>query len=165
MLYTSYYNSPLGTISLQSNERALLGLDFVNEETELKIKREDRSIREESKSKILLQTVKELDEYFAGKRLKFTVPIYQEGTPFQVSVWKALTTIPYGKVKSYLDIATQVGNSKAVRAVGMTNGKNPIAIIVPCHRVIGKNGKMVGYASGVWRKEWLLAHEKKVLGN
>lgn len=153
-LSTITYKSPLGTIMLQSDENRLLSLDFTDQQEVIF-----------SKNSILEQTVKELDEYFAGKRLEFTVPIHQEGTNFQVSVWKALTTIPYGEVKSYFDIATQVGNPKAVRAVGMTNGRNPIGIIVPCHRVIGKNGKMVGYASGVWRKEWLLNHEKNVLSS
>ena len=159
MTLTTYYQSPLGNILLQSNEDVLLRLDFVEKEEKEVVdgKRGERSI--------LAQTIRELDEYFAGKRMKFTVPIHQEGTPFQVSVWKALTTIPFGNIKSYSDIAIQVGSPNAVRAVGMTNGKNPIGIIVPCHRVIGKNGKMVGYASGIWRKEWLLAHEKKVLGS
>jgi methylated-DNA-[protein]-cysteine S-methyltransferase len=102
----------------------------------------------------------QLDEYFLGKRKNFDLPLSLHGTTFQLAVWKQLETIPYGKTKTYKDIAIGVGNEKAVRAVGLTNGRNPIAIVVPCHRVIGSNGKMVGYASGVWRKEWLLAHER-----
>lgn len=154
MNYQTLYESPIGTILLEANDLSLLHLDFLEK---------DNEVRLHDSSHILKQTTSELDEYFKGKRMKFTVSMYQEGTPFQLSVWNALKTIPYGEVKSYQDIATQIGNVKAVRAVGLTNGKNPIGIIVPCHRVIGKNGKMVGYASGVWRKEWLLQHEHKHL--
>lgn len=155
MIYSTYYDSPLGKIILQSTATALIKLDFFDGQT---IQYPAAPV-----PSILRQCIKELNEYFAKKRMAFSVPLSQEGTVFQLSVWNALKTIPYGTVKSYFDIATQIGNPKAVRAVGMTNGKNPIGIIVPCHRVIGKNGKMVGYASGIWRKEWLLDHERKTL--
>lgn len=153
MNYQAYYPSPIGLIGISSCQCSITTIDFV----------EQKQIQEDKNHipEVVRQAVRELDEYFLGKRKKFTVPFHQEGTPFQLSVWQALTTIPYGYTKSYFDISSQINNSKAVRAVGMTNSKNPIAIIVPCHRVIGKNGKMVGYASGIWRKEWLLAHEKK----
>lgn len=155
-MYHCVYESPIGKILLQSTNDALIRLDFIEENI---LKGPGNSVL----SSILDRTRVELDEYFRGDRQTFTIPILQEGTAFQRSVWKALTTIPYGVTKSYEDIAVQIGNPKSVRAVGLTNSRNPISIIVPCHRVIGKNGNMVGYASGVWRKEWLLAHERKII--
>ena len=110
---------------------------------------------------LLLDCRIELDEYFKGQRKDFSVLYKLEGTMFQTSVWQALTTVPYGKTASYKEIAQQIANEKAVRAVGMTNSKNVISIIVPCHRVIGQNGKLTGYAGGLWRKQWLLEHELK----
>jgi methylated-DNA-[protein]-cysteine S-methyltransferase len=103
--------------------------------------------------------VEELEEYFQNKRTAFTVPLCLDGTDFQKRVWTALRTVPYGKTASYLDMANEIGNPKAVRAIGGANSRNPISIIVPCHRIIGKNGTLVGYEGGLWRKEWLLKHE------
>jgi len=103
----------------------------------------------------------QLDEYFKGKRRKFSVKLDLRGTVFQKRVWQALLKIPFGGTASYQDIAEAVGNRKAVRAVGNANGANPVAIIVPCHRVIGSDGSLVGYGSGLWRKRWLLSHEQK----
>jgi len=100
-----------------------------------------------------------LEEYLIGKRKEFDIPLALEGTYFQKAVWQALIEIPYGETRSYLDIASKIGNSKAVRAVGLANNRNPIAIIVPCHRVIGKNGKLVGYAGGLQMKEDLIKLE------
>lgn len=101
----------------------------------------------------------ELKEYFAGTRREFTIPLDRRGTPFQLRVWDALTQIPYGETRSYSDIAIQIGNPKGQRAVGLANNKNPIGVIVPCHRVIGKKGGLVGYASGLDHKERLLGLE------
>ena len=101
----------------------------------------------------------QLLEYFAGKRKEFDVPLSPSGTPFQKKVWAALQSIPYGETRSYQQIAQMIGNLKATRAVGMANNRNPIAILIPCHRVIGKNGKLVGYAGGMERKQYLLALE------
>lgn len=98
----------------------------------------------------------QMEEYFAGKRKKFTFPLVIDGTPFQEKVWKALLKISYGETRSYLDQAKMIGNPKAVRAVANANGDNRIAIIIPCHRVIGSNGKLVGYGGGLWRKKYLL---------
>ncbi|WP_146492928.1 methylated-DNA--[protein]-cysteine S-methyltransferase, partial [Vibrio cyclitrophicus] len=95
----------------------------------------------------------------SGEAIQFSVPIAAKGTPFQQSVWQALTTIPYGETWSYAQLADAIGNPKAVRAVGLANGKNPVSVIVPCHRVIGKNGKLTGYAGGVVRKQRLLVIE------
>ena len=103
--------------------------------------------------------IAELDEYFAGDRREFTTPLAPEGTPFQMKVWEALRTIPYGTTASYGEIAAQVGKPTASRAVGAANGKNPIAVIVPCHRVIGANGSLTGYGGGLERKELLLGLE------
>jgi len=100
-----------------------------------------------------------LEEYLIGKRYEFDIPLALDGTNFQKAVWKALTEIPYGETRSYLEVASIIGNPKAVRAVGLANNRNPIAIIVPCHRVIGKNGKLVGYAGGLQMKEDLLKLE------
>ncbi|MFC4355429.1 methylated-DNA--[protein]-cysteine S-methyltransferase [Chryseomicrobium palamuruense] len=110
----------------------------------------------------LKKAYEEIDAYFKGTGKDFTFCIApQVGTPFQREVWESLRTIPYGETGSYLQIATTVNRPKAVRAVGGANGKNPFTVVLPCHRIIGASGKMVGYAGGLWRKEWLLAHEQK----
>lgn len=108
----------------------------------------------------LQQAFSQLEEYFAGERKVFTLPLAPEGTPFQKKVWQALCTIPYGETRCYQEIAVLSGNAKASRAVGMANNKNPISIFIPCHRVIGKNGKLVGYGGGLDKKEALLKLEK-----
>ena len=150
----TYYDSPLGTVTLQANEQGLLGVWFETHTT----KPEDLGTQEDSFP--IFQSVKEqLERYFAGEAVQFDVPIAAKGTPFQQSVWHALTTIPYGETWSYAQLADAIGNPKAVRAVGLANGKNPVSVIVPCHRVIGKNGKLTGYAGGVERKQRLLAIE------
>lgn len=113
----------------------------------------------ETPTKILKQAVKELNEYFAGKRTKFDVPLNPTGTEFQKAVWNELTRIPYGETISYQELAIRINKPKAVRAVGAANGKNPLWMIVPCHRVIGKNGTMTGYAGGISLKKKLLLLE------
>ncbi len=111
---------------------------------------------------MLINCVEQLIQYFNGQRRVFELPLNQAGTPFQQEVWNLLVTIPFGKTISYLDLARKTGDSKATRAVANANGRNNIAIIVPCHRVIGSNKDLVGYAGGLWRKKWLLEHEMKV---
>lgn len=113
-------------------------------------------------SPMLINCVEQLIQYFNGQRRVFELPLNQTGTPFQQEVWNLLVTIPFGKTISYLDLARKTGDSKATRAVANANGRNNIAIIVPCHRVIGSNKDLVGYAGGLWRKKWLLEHEMKV---
>lgn len=113
-----------------------------------------------SQSMILQETVRQLQEYFAGERTEFSIPLAPQGTEFQKKVWKALLRIPYGETRSYGEIAQMVGNSKASRAVGMANHNNPIPILIPCHRVIGKNGKLTGYAGGLEKKTALLELER-----
>ncbi|PFK33563.1 cysteine methyltransferase [Bacillus cereus] len=146
-MYRAYYESEIGLLEITANDEGITSVIFVEER------------KEENTSRIVDQCLAELDEYFHQKRTEFTVPLSAAGTLFQKSVWDALYTIPYGVSASYLDIAGKVGNTKAVRAIGGANSRNPISIIVPCHRVIGKSGKLVGYAGGLWRKEWLLKHE------
>lgn len=109
------------------------------------------------------EAAKQLREYFAGKRKDFSLPLELKGTDFQKKVWRALQKIPYGKTVTYSDIAKSIGKPKAVRAVGQAINRNPISIIIPCHRVIGKDGSLTGYAGGLWRKEWLLKHEQRLL--
>lgn len=110
---------------------------------------------------VLQQAERELLEYFAGARTRFSVPCEGEGTPFQKRVWEQLCDVPYGATETYLQLATKLGKPEAVRAVGGALGKNPIAIIVPCHRIIGRSGKLVGFAGGLHRKQYLLELEKK----
>jgi methylated-DNA-[protein]-cysteine S-methyltransferase len=150
----TYYTSPLGIVTIQGCDEGLLGIWFETHTT----KPEDLGIQDDSFA-LFEKTKQQLDGYFAGEREHFSVPIAAEGTPFQQSVWQALTRIPFGETWSYQQLADEIGNPKAVRAVGLANGKNPVSIIVPCHRVIGKNGKLTGYAGGVERKSALLKLE------
>lgn len=150
MEYKIYYRSEVGVIEITSLEDAITRIDFVEKEGEVT-----------ETPKVLQDAYDQLDEYFQGKRKDFNLKLNIDGTDFQKKVWRALSDIPYGKVVSYKDIAIAVGNEKAVRAVGNSNNKNKIAIVIPCHRVIGSNGKLVGYAGGLHFKEWLLEHEKK----
>lgn len=122
----------------------------------------ETSIKEGSNDYTLKLTT-QLDEYFAGKRRMFDISIVYAGTEFQKKVWKILTEIPYGETRSYKTQSVIFGNPDAVRAVAKANGDNRIAIVIPCHRVIGQDGKLVGYGGGLWRKKWLLSHEKRVL--
>ncbi len=145
----SYYESPIGLIQLKSIDQKVCSILFVEKETELTTP--DTPVQKEC--------LKQLKEYFAGTRLQFDLPIFQIGTAFQQNVWSELCKIPYGTTMSYGQLAYKIGDVKSVRAVGTTNGKNKISIIVPCHRVIGANGELTGYAGGLWRKEWLLKHE------
>jgi methylated-DNA-[protein]-cysteine S-methyltransferase len=110
---------------------------------------------------VLVETARQLEEYFAGTRMVFDVPLDFEGTAFQQRVWAALVEIPYGETRSYLEIARQLGDEGAVRAVGAANGKNPISILAPCHRVVGSGGKLTGFAGGLEAKAFLLAHEQR----
>ena len=111
---------------------------------------------------VLDQAARELEQYFEGKRRTFSSPLAAAGTPFQREVWDALAAIPFGQSRSYAEIATAIGRSRAVRAVGAANGANPLSIFVPCHRVIGADGKLTGYGGGLPAKAWLLGHERKV---
>lgn len=150
---TTYYtvlDSPIGRLTLSSDGEALTGLHMEPYEPALDWRRDPAPFK---------QATDQLDAYFAGERRTFDFPLAPAGTPFQMSVWKALRSIPYGEVRSYGQIAHEIGNPKAVRAVGRANGSNPIAIVVPCHRVIGANGTLTGFGGGIDRKVRLLALE------
>lgn len=163
-----YYDSPIGRLRLLEENGSLTALEFADDEL-LENKDENKNVKKDSKNgekqvaptEFLRICKIQLDEYFAGSRKDFDLACTVHGTVFQKEVWNALTTIPYAKTASYKDIAVFIKREKAMRAVGNANHNNPISIIIPCHRVIGMSGKMVGYGGGIWRKEWLLAHEKK----
>ena len=150
--------SPVGILKLVATENALVAVLWENENPK-RVRLAE--LIEQVHHPILLETQKQLREYFAGTRQQFDLPLDFEGTVFQKKVWQALLSIPFGETRSYRDIAEQVGNIKAVRAVGAANGKNPISIIAPCHRVVGVNGKLVGFAGGLNNKEILLGLEKQ----
>ncbi|MBD3306545.1 methylated-DNA--[protein]-cysteine S-methyltransferase [candidate division KSB3 bacterium] len=151
--YTTYYHSPIGPLEIRGTEEGIRSICFVEETAP-------------SSTEIppcLATCARQLEEYFQGQRQEFSVDLLIHGTEFQRRVWQQLQQIPFGHTASYLDIATALGNPKAIRAVGNANGKNPISIMIPCHRIIGTNGKLIGYGGGLWRKEWLLRHEKSCL--
>lgn len=150
---TAYYQSPIGIIKIHGDEQHLHYACFVDEVGE--------NTRE---STVVNLCIQQFDEYFKGLRQDFDLPLLQTGTDFQQSVWKHLTKIPYGETISYLQLSEQMKNPLAIRAIGAANGKNKIVIIVPCHRVIGNDGSLTGFAAGLWRKQWLLNHEKNVSG-
>lgn len=149
-MYALKMKSPVGSLTLVANDEALLAVQFEGSEFAEAVA---------ASTPILERTKKQLNEYFAGARREFDLPLQPSGTPFQCSVWDALLKVPYGKTASYLDIAKRVKNPKAMRAVGAANGRNPIALIIPCHRVIGSDGSLTGYGGGMERKHWLLQHE------
>ncbi|MDQ0046812.1 MULTISPECIES: methylated-DNA--[protein]-cysteine S-methyltransferase [Paenibacillus] len=156
-LYVMKYVSPIGEIDIQGTNEAVYSIMFSNRNELL-----TRAI-EEVPIQVLAECAIQLDEYFKGERFEFTFPYAFEGTDFQQKVWNALVSVGYGKTTAYKDIALAIGNEKAIRAVGSANGKNKLSIVIPCHRIIGSNQKLTGYAGGLWRKEWLLQHEKRCL--
>ena len=146
-LYQKHFLSPIGWLTLSANASGLCGVKFGKYGVEW------------GSSKVLELAATELTQYFQGRLKNFTVPLCTDGTPFQKDVWQCLASIPYGVTPSYSDIAAQIGRPSAVRAVGMTVNKNPLLIFLPCHRVIGKNGDLTGYAAGVEVKRKLLQLE------
>jgi methylated-DNA-[protein]-cysteine S-methyltransferase len=156
----SYYESPIGALEIRSAGNAITNILFVNSWKGAKIN-EEEIIFAKPISSIIKKCFKELDEYFSGKRRDFSFHTEQAGTAFQQKVWKELINIPYGRTISYLELSKRIGDTKAIRAVGTANGNNNICIAVPCHRVIGSNGDLVGYGGDLWRKKWLLEHEGK----
>jgi methylated-DNA-[protein]-cysteine S-methyltransferase len=148
MLGRVYISSPVGDLIIESENDKIITLGFL---------RGDKM--EGVPTPAIDQCISELHEYFSGRRKFFSFEMELRGTDFQVNVWNELLNIPFGKTISYEELAIRVGNIKSIRAVGLANGQNPIAIVVPCHRVIGKNGDLVGYGGGLDRKIWLLQHE------
>jgi len=149
--FRTYYNSKIGLLEITGTSDAITSVNFVDRKQTA-----DRKIPE-----VLRKCRTQLDEYFRGKRTDFSVKLMLEGTDFQKKVWTRLYKIPYGQTVSYKDVAVSIGNERGVRAVGGATGRNNISIIVPCHRVIGSGGDLVGFGGGLWRKVWLLNLEKK----
>lgn len=159
-IYTTYYFSPIGLLEIRADEEAVNAILFVNTWKGPKLD-ESSLVSNPEKNVTAERCIQQLNEYFEGKRRAFDFPFRQDGTTFQLKVWNALLDIPYGKTISYLELSKRTGDVKAIRAVGTTNGKNQLCIVVPCHRVIGANGSLVGYGGDLWRKKWLLDHEAK----
>jgi methylated-DNA-[protein]-cysteine S-methyltransferase len=151
-LIAAYYKSPVGILSIHTDGSFITQLRFTEKEP---------AETETISHPLLQQCFEELNAYFAGTARKFSFPVRQDGTAFQQTVWGQLQLIPYGKTISYLELSKRIRNVKAIRAVGTANGSNHIAIIVPCHRVIGSDGSLVGFGGGLWRKKWLLEHEAR----
>ena len=148
-MFSQFIDSPLGLVKISATSDGISEVLFT-----------DRS-GEERPSPLTELAAQQLQAYFAGSLQQFSLPLAASGTAFQQQVWQALCTVPFGVTCSYADIAQRIGNNKAVRAVGAANGRNPIAIVVPCHRVIGANGTLTGYAGGLDKKAWLLKHEQR----
>ncbi len=145
---TACIKTPLGIATIKGDENGISAIAIA-----------DEGIVSEVIPPVLQEAVTQLQDYFEGKRTHFNFALNPSGTEFQQKVWKALCEIPFGKTMSYLELAKQLGDVKAIRAVASANGKNPLWIVVPCHRVIGTDGSLTGYAGGLWRKKWLLEHE------
>jgi O-6-methylguanine DNA methyltransferase len=157
-LLFAYVESPVGLVEIGCSEAGVRDLNFVEERR-----------HPETVSLCLTAASEQIAAYFAGTMTIFDLPLDLQGTDFQQQVWAQLLAVPYGQTSSYLDIALALDNPKAVRAVravravGAANGRNPVSIVVPCHRIIGSDGKLIGYGGGLWRKEWLLRHEGALL--
>lgn len=157
--FYSELDSPVGTLLLRGDAEVLTGL-YMHEQRH----RPDLPAGCERNDKAFKLVREQLKAYFAGKLQEFELKIRGEGSEFQRSVWRALCKIPFGETESYGGLAKRIGNANASRAVGLANGKNPIGIIVPCHRVVGANGSLTGYGGGLERKQWLLEHERRYAG-
>ncbi len=151
-LQTTYYKTPIGTAKIVGDENGIQSVSVLDEDIET-----SKEI-----PKYLQDCATQLDEYFSGDRSDFDLKLNPQGTTFQKRVWDELLNIPYNKTRTYLEQSKTLGDVKAIRAVASANGKNPIWIVIPCHRVIGSDGSLTGYAGGIWRKKWLLAHENPV---
>ncbi|NBJ92476.1 methylated-DNA--[protein]-cysteine S-methyltransferase [Parablautia muri] len=164
MKHSCYLQTPIGVIYIEENGEAVTTLCFDREYEKkycLDAPAKEIKFLTESETDLLKRAGNQLIEYFQGKRTEFTLPLAPQGTDFQKKVWKALRTIPYGQTRSYGQIAAQIGNSKACRAVGGANNKNPIMIFIPCHRVIGADGSLVGFGGGLYAKEYMLNLERE----
>lgn len=153
-LFTAFYDSPIGRIEIQGSEAGISRLDFVDPEAA-----RPRPGRMSPRPAPLAECLEQLDEYFRGGRTAFTVKLDLRGTDFQKAVWAKLLRVKFGQSTTYKALAAAVGRPAATRAVGGANHRNPVSIIVPCHRVVGSDGRLTGYGGGLWRKDWLLRHE------
>lgn len=148
--FISYYSSPIGWIEITATREGISSVLFVENQT--------KAVSEQL-PKFILDCQIQLDEYFKGHRLTFDLPLIVKGTEFQVQVWEELAKIPYGKLTTYKALAYKLKTPAAIRAIGNANSRNRLCLIIPCHRVVGSDTNMVGYAGGIWRKEWLIEHE------
>ena len=155
IINTAFYHSPVGWLELSATDKGISEISFKNSEPEPYPTGHLHSI--------LSETIRQLEGYFTNKQTQFTIPLDLHGSDFEVEVWNQLPTIPFGQTVTYGDFSKRLNNPKAIRAIGSTIGRNPVVIIVPCHRIIGANGRMVGFGGGIWRKEWLLKHEGAIL--
>ncbi|HEY3875177.1 MAG TPA: methylated-DNA--[protein]-cysteine S-methyltransferase [Candidatus Kapabacteria bacterium] len=153
IVYTERFESPIGQIVVSASEAGIQAVSFAT-----------NSILDPKPSALTSIAIRQLENYFTGNLQEFKLPLSPEGTVFDRFVWDELQKIPYGSTTSYAAVASAMSHSKAVRAVGRANGANPIAIVIPCHRVIGADGSLTGYAGELWRKRWLLDHEARVNG-
>lgn len=147
----AYLETPIGTAKISGDKDGINTISVLDEKIPSTV-----NIPEP-----LVEAVKELDAYFKGDLKKFTLKLNPSGTDFQKRVWKTLAEVKYGKTNSYMELTKSLGDEKAIRAVAAANGKNPLWIVIPCHRIIGSDGSLTGYAGGLWRKEWLLNHERE----
>ena len=153
---TTYYKTPIGIAKITGDKNGIQSISVLDNDAI------SEDFLKQEIPECLQDCVTQLEEYFNGKRASFNLTVNPKGTDFQKKVWKALLNIPYGKTRSYLEQSKALGDVKAIRAVASANGKNPLWIVIPCHRVIGSDGSLTGYAGGIWRKKWLLAHESPV---
>ncbi|TAL68616.1 MAG: methylated-DNA--[protein]-cysteine S-methyltransferase [Bacteroidetes bacterium] len=168
-IYTNKINTPIGEMIAAASGEGLCLLEF-NDRPALPKELEDLKILlnaeiVEGEHDLIAQTKIQIDEYFQGKRKEFSIKLNTPGTEFQKQVWSVLIDIPYGNTRTYKNQAAKLGNPSSIRAVGKANGENRIAIIIPCHRVIGANGDLIGYGGGLWRKHYLLEFEAKIKNN
>lgn len=153
-MYEVYHRTPIGVALIMADDTHITKVSI----------RDDAVEETTTENPLLLEAIKQLDEYFAGDRKNFDLPLNQPGSDFQQQVWQELLRIPYGNTITYGQQSGNMNNPLAIRAIAAANGKNNLWVIVPCHRVIGSNGRLTGYAGGLWRKQWLLEHEARVTG-
>ena len=157
-LQTAYYKSPIGITKIDGDKNGIQSISLLDENTLI-----PKTTTKLEELPICLQDcIIQLEEYFNNNRTEFNLKLNPQGTKFQQKVWKELLNIPFNKIRTYLEQTKTLGDIKAIRAVASANGKNPIAIVIPCHRVIGSDGSLTGYAGGLWRKKWLLEHENPI---
>lgn len=156
MQQTTYTKTPIGIAKITGNTDGIQSVSILDDGTV------SNTVLKTATPTCLQECVVQLEEYFNGQRASFNLTVNPKGTQFQIKVWKSLLKIPYGKTTNYLLQSKKLGDAKAIRAVATANGKNPLLIIIPCHRVIGSDGALTGYAGGIWRKKWLLNHENPI---
>jgi methylated-DNA-[protein]-cysteine S-methyltransferase len=155
--FHTYYQSPIGLVKISGTDQYISEMGFIDTHHI-----PPRDLNRKKIPALAIHAIEELIQYFQGERRVFEFAIHQEGTEFQQKVWNELLNIPFGRTITYLELSKRLGDTKAIRAAASANGKNNIAIVVPCHRVIGSKNDLVGYAGGLWRKKWLLEHENKI---